>query len=96
MIQVVAMPGTLLSGQLTERFSAKRSSYLALFLVILVTIDTYFMNKVWEFWLSGFVIALILGGSQAVSRSFFSVSFLRVSALNLSAFMLSVQNLLLF
>ena len=30
------------------------------------------MNKAWEFWLLGFVIAIILGGSQAVSRSFFS------------------------
>ena len=30
------------------------------------------MNKAWEFWLLGFIIAIILGGSQAVSRSFFS------------------------
>jgi len=30
------------------------------------------MDKAWEFWLLGFVIAIILGGSQAVSRSFFS------------------------
>ena len=72
MIQFVAMPDTLLFGQLAERFSAKRSLYLALFLFILVTIDTYFMNKAWEFWLPEFVIAIILGGSQAVSRSFFS------------------------
>ncbi len=72
MIQFVAIPGTLLFGRLAERFSAKRSLYLALFLFILVTIDTYFMNKAWEFWLLGFVIAIILGGSQAVSRSFFS------------------------
>ena len=30
------------------------------------------MEKPWEFWLLGFVIAIILGGSQAVSRSLFS------------------------
>ncbi len=72
MIQFVAMPGTLLFGRLAEVSGAKRSLYLALFLFILVTIYAYFMNKAWEFWLLGFVIAIILGGSQAVSRSFFS------------------------
>jgi UMF1 family MFS transporter len=30
------------------------------------------MNTAWEFWLLWFVIAIILGGSQAVSRSLFS------------------------
>jgi UMF1 family MFS transporter len=72
MIQFVAMPGTLLFGRLAEISGAKRSIYVALFLFILVTIYAYFMEHAWEFWLLGFVIAIILGGSQAVSRSFFS------------------------
>ncbi|MFC1827891.1 MFS transporter [Thermodesulfobacteriota bacterium] len=72
MIQFVAMPGTLLFGRLAEVYGAKRSLYLALTLFIVVTIFAYFMNTAWEFWLLGFIIAIILGGSQAVSRSFFS------------------------
>jgi UMF1 family MFS transporter len=72
MIQFVAMPGTLLFGRLAEAYGAKRAIYLALFLFILVSIYAYFMNTALEFWLIGFVIAIILGGSQAVSRSFFS------------------------
>ena len=72
MIQFVAMPGTLLFGRLAEASGAKRALYLALFLFILVTIYAYFINNAWEFWLLGFVIAIILGGSQAVSRSLFS------------------------
>ena len=72
MIQFVAMPGTLLFGRLAETYGAKRSIYLALILFIMVTIYAYFINTAWEFWLLGFVIAIILGGSQAVSRSFFS------------------------
>jgi UMF1 family MFS transporter len=72
MIQFVAMPGTLLFGRLAELFGAKRSLYLALALFILVTIYAYFINHAWEFWFLGFVIAIVLGGSQAVSRSFFS------------------------
>ncbi len=72
MIQFVAMPGTLLFGRLAEIYGAKRSLYLALLLFILVTVYAYFINHAWEFWLLGFVIAIILGGSQAVSRSLFS------------------------
>jgi UMF1 family MFS transporter len=72
MIQFVAMPGTLLFGRLAEIYGAKRSLYIALILFIAVTIYAYFMNSAWEFWMLGFIIALILGGSQAVSRSFFS------------------------
>ena len=72
MIQFVAMPGTLLFGRLAEVYGAKRSIYLALILFIVVTIYAYFIKTAWEFWLLGFVIAIILGGSQAVSRSFFS------------------------
>jgi UMF1 family MFS transporter len=72
MIQFVAMPGTLLFGHLAEVFGSKYAIYLALFLFILVSIYAFFMTKAWEFWLLGFVIAIILGGSQAVSRSYFS------------------------
>ena len=72
MIQFVAMPGTLIFGRLAETYGPKRSLYLALVLFIIVTVFAYFMTTAWEFWLLGFVIAIILGGSQAVSRSFFS------------------------
>jgi UMF1 family MFS transporter len=72
MIQFVAMPGTLLFGRLAETYGAKRSLYLALILFIVVTLFAFFMNTALEFWLLGFVIAIILGGSQAVSRSLFS------------------------
>jgi UMF1 family MFS transporter len=72
MIQFVAMPGTLIFGRLAEVYGAKQSLYLALTLFIVVTLFAFFMSTAWEFWLLGFIIAIILGGSQAVSRSFFS------------------------
>ena len=72
MIQFVAMPGTLLFGKLAELFGAKCSLMIALFLFICVTVYAFFISKAWEFWLLGFVIAIILGGSQAVSRSLFT------------------------
>ncbi|MCF6291583.1 MAG: MFS transporter [Desulfobacterales bacterium] len=72
MIQFVAMPGTLLFGRLAERVGAKRTIHIALVLFVAVTGYAYFMARPWEFWLLGFGVALILGGSQAVSRSLFS------------------------
>jgi UMF1 family MFS transporter len=72
MIQFVAMPGTLLFGRLAENIGAQKSLYITLIMFICVTVYAYFMNKAWEFWVLGFIIAIILGGSQAVSRSLFT------------------------
>lgn len=72
MIQFVAMPGSLLYGRAAERWGAKRSILAGLLLFIVVTIYAYTMHKGWEFWVLGFVVALIFGGLQAISRSLFA------------------------
>ncbi len=72
MIQFVAMPGALLFGRLAERYGAKRSVLFSLILFILVTVFAYTMHQEWEFWVLGLIVALILGGSQAISRSLFA------------------------
>ncbi len=72
MIQFVAMPGALLFGRLAEKIGAQRSVLISLALFISVTVFAYFMTRGWEFWLLGFIVALILGGSQAISRSLFA------------------------
>jgi len=72
MIQFLAMPGALLFGRLAETFGAKRSVLLSLILFILVTGFAYVMHYGWQFWTLGLVVALILGGSQAISRSLFA------------------------
>ena len=43
---------------------------LALFTA--VTVYAYLLQHAWEFWLLAAVIALILGGSQAISRSLYA------------------------
>ncbi|WP_291316057.1 MFS transporter [Desulfuromonas sp.] len=72
MIQFVAMPGTLLFGRIAERSGARRSITLTLLVFIAASVYAYFMRAGWEFWLLGFVVALVYGGAQAVSRSLFS------------------------
>ena len=72
MIQFVAMPGSLVFGRLAERWGAKRSVMLTLVLFLGVTVYAFRMQQSWEFWILGLVVALILGGSQAISRSLFA------------------------
>jgi MFS transporter, UMF1 family len=72
MIQFVAMPGSLLYGRAAERWGAKRSILCGLVLFVAVTVYAYTMREGWEFWVLGFVVALIFGGLQAISRSLYA------------------------
>jgi UMF1 family MFS transporter len=72
MIQFIAMPGSLFFGRLASRWGAKRAVLLSLLLFVGVTVYAFFMRHGWQFWLLGLVVALILGGSQAISRSLFA------------------------
>jgi len=72
MIQFLAMPGALLFARLGEKIGTARAIFISLGIFLLVCLFAYRMNSAYEFWLLGGVIAIILGGSQALSRSLFS------------------------
>jgi UMF1 family MFS transporter len=71
MVQFVAMPGALAFGRLAERYGAKRAVLASLLLFMGVTVYAFTIDSGLEFWILGFAVALILGGSQATSRSLF-------------------------
>ncbi|APG27092.1 hypothetical protein A7E78_04120 [Syntrophotalea acetylenivorans] len=71
MIQFVAMPGALIFGRLAGRYGSKIALLISLLLFMVVTVYAYRMEHAWQFWLLGLLVALILGGSQAISRSFY-------------------------
>ncbi len=72
MIQFLAMPGALLFGRLAEWIGTARSILLSLAIFTLVCVFAFRMTGALEFWILGGVIAIILGGSQALSRSLFA------------------------
>ncbi len=72
MIQFVAMPGALLFGKVAQKLGAKTAIQIALLLFAALTLYAGTMNSTLDFWILGFVVALILGGSQAISRSLFA------------------------
>lgn len=72
MIQFVATPGALLFARIAGRFGARKAILICLTIFCLITLYAATMQTATEFWLLGFVVALVLGGSQAISRSFFA------------------------
>jgi UMF1 family MFS transporter len=72
MIQFVAMPGALLFSRLAGHFNTKRAILVSLVLFTVITVYASIMKSATEFWILGFAVAIVLGGSQALSRSLFS------------------------
>jgi len=69
MVQFVAAPFAILFGKLSKKLGIKKSITLSLLIYTLVAIVGYFMSKEWHFLLLGFGVAIVQGGSQALSRS---------------------------
>jgi MFS transporter, UMF1 family len=85
MIQMMAFAGALAFGALAKRLGTKRALVLSLFIWTATVVYGYFgvqgseivstlgiPRREFEFWVLGAVIAVVLGGSQALSRSLFS------------------------
>jgi MFS transporter, UMF1 family len=83
MIQFVAFIGALGFGRLANRLGTKRAILISLVIWSLVVIYAYagmkstaplmgMEQRQFEFWILGAVLALVLGGTQALSRSLFS------------------------
>jgi UMF1 family MFS transporter len=74
MVQFIAFFGALGFGYLARWLGAKRSIVISLVIWLGVTVYTYaFLQSVTQFFILGGVIAIVLGGSQALSRSLFSL-----------------------
>ncbi len=76
MVQFVAFGGALVWGWLADRIGAKMSIMISLVIWAGVVIYTYLglkpETREMEFWILGVFIAIVMGGSQAISRSLFA------------------------
>ena len=69
MIQLVALPGTLIIGRLADRLGARATLLGCLAVWCALVVAAMFVQTQTGFWLLGAVLALVLGGTQAVSRA---------------------------
>ena len=71
-VQFVGFPAALAFGKLGERWSVRKSIYLAIFIYMAVTVWGTMMTQKTEFYILAVVIGLVQGGIQALSRSYYS------------------------
>lgn len=73
-VQFVAFAGAIGLGRLADRFGAKRVvlGSLVVWTAIILTAYTLQRGQSWQFYALAVAIAVVLGGSQALSRSLFS------------------------
>jgi len=64
--------GKLLFSNLAEKMNTKNSILLSLMVYSIIAIWGFFLNSVVEFWFLAMMVAVVLGGSQALSRSLFA------------------------
>ncbi|MBW1676539.1 MAG: MFS transporter [Deltaproteobacteria bacterium] len=70
--QIIALPGALLFAKLAEHIQSKGAIIIALLLWIGIVTYAYFLRSAVEFWILGGLVGLVLGGSQAISRSLYA------------------------
>ena len=71
-VQFVGFPAALIFGKLGERWSVRKSIYLAIVIYMGVTVWGTMMTQKNEFYILAIVIGLVQGGIQALSRSYYS------------------------
>ncbi len=71
LVQVVAIGGALLFGWIASIISTKRAVMIALVLWSGVVTYGYFIHTATEFFILGMIVGVVLGGTQALSRSLY-------------------------
>jgi len=72
MVQIVGIGGALLFGSLASRLGSRRALMTSLVLWLGIVLWGYHIRSPWEFWALGGAVGLCLGGTQALSRSYFT------------------------
>jgi UMF1 family MFS transporter len=72
MVQFVGVPFAFLFGALADRIGAKRALFVGLFVYVLITLVGFTLRTTWQFFLLAFMVAIAMGGIQALSRSLFA------------------------
>ena len=71
LVQVVAIGGALVFSHIANRIGAKHAVMCALVLWSGVVTYGYFIHTATEFFVLGIIVGVVLGGTQALSRSFY-------------------------
>jgi UMF1 family MFS transporter len=69
MIQFVALPGALAVGWSADHVGQKFTLMVCLGIWVLLLVGAFFITEKWQFWTMAVFAALVLGGTQSISRT---------------------------
>lgn len=72
MVQILAAPASLAFGRLAGPLGPKRAVSLGLLGYAAITVFAFFLSRPWHFWVLAGLVAIVQGGTQALSRSMFA------------------------
>jgi UMF1 family MFS transporter len=72
LVQFIGFPATLLFANLAQKWDTKKAIFLAIAIYLFIIFWATRMHEVYEFYILAVMIALVQGGIQALSRSFYS------------------------
>ncbi len=71
LVQFVGIGGALLFSKISKTFGTKRILIFVLTLWLGILCYAYIITSALDFWMLGIAVGFVLGGSQAISRSFY-------------------------
>jgi UMF1 family MFS transporter len=72
MVQILAAPASLAFGRLARPLGPQRAVALGLAGYVAVTVLGFYLSKPIHFWMLAVLVAMVQGGTQALSRSMFA------------------------
>ena len=72
LVQFVGIPATFAFGKLADRLGPKGSLQICISVYACICVIGYFMTEAIHFWILSILVALVQGGSQAISRSLYA------------------------
>jgi MFS transporter, UMF1 family len=86
LVQFVGIPFAFLFGMIAGKIGAKRSIFIALVTFLGVTVIGYYMTTAFHFFILAFLVGMVQGGAQALSRSLFATMIPRHKSAEFFAF----------
>jgi UMF1 family MFS transporter len=71
--QFAGIPFSLVFGKLSGKIGTKNLIMLGLGWYALISLAGYSMSEAWQFWALAFMVSMVQGGTQALSRSLFGL-----------------------
>ena len=68
---IVGFPSAIFFGWLAKYIGSKKCIYICLLGYTLISVGAFFISKPIDFWILGAMVGIVMGGAQALSRSYF-------------------------